>query len=221
MRFGRIEYLNLLPFHIFMKRYLRSSQSQMMFRHSGGVPSAVNRDYRLRRIDAAFISSIRARREKDLGLGIIADGEVQSVLLIPSDVPGTDSASETSNVLAAVLGLHGRVLIGDPALRAFLAGVEAVDLAAAWKARYGLPFVFAVCAYQGGGAQMERMGRAFGRRRQKIPQYLLARAAKRTGVAPNDILEYLTHINYRLDHRARRSLNRFWRLAEKQHSPAE
>jgi len=216
MRFGRIEYLNLLPFHVFMKRYLRSSQAQMMLRHGSDVPSAVNRAYRRREIDAAFISSIRARREHHLGLGIIADGAVQSVLVVPSDPPAKDRASETSNMLAAVLGLQGRVIIGDPALRAYLGGIEAIDLATAWKERTGLPFVFALLCYQGSSVQMERLGRTFARKQQKIPQYLLKRAAQRTGVSPQEIVEYLTHIRYRLDHRAARSLERFWRMAEAQ-----
>lgn len=215
MRFGRIEYLNLLPFHVFMKRYVRSSQSQMMLRHGSNVPSAINRAYRMRKIDAAFISSIRAKGQKHLNLGIIADGPVQSVLLLPSETPQTDTASETSNALVRVLGLEGRVLIGDPALRAYLEGVEALDLAEEWHKRYGLPFVFGLLSYQADEKQMRRLGRAFARRRQKIPQYLLKRASARTGVKPRDILAYLEGIHYRLDHRARRSLHLFWRLTEK------
>lgn len=214
MRFGRIDYLNLLPFHIFMKRYLASSQMQMMLRHGGNVPSAVNRAYHSGKIDAAFISSIRARGERHLPLGIIADGAVQSVLLLPSETSVNDTASETSNALAAVLGLRGRVLIGDPALRAFHTGVEAVDLAAAWKTRYGLPFVFAVLCYRGEEARLKKLGSAFARSPKRIPQYLLQRAAKRSGVAPHQIREYLKHIHYRLDHRAMRSLERFWRLVD-------
>ena len=213
MRFGRIEYLNLLPFHVFMKRYVRASQTQMMLRHGSNVPSVINRAYRTGRVDAAFISSIRAKRERHLGLGIIADGEVQSVLVIPSEASAGDRSSETSNVLARVLGLKGRVLIGDPALRAFHGGIDAIDLAAAWKERYGLPFVFALLCYRGDAAQMRRLGRAFERHPKKIPQYLLQRASERTGIAPHEITEYLTHIHYRLDHRARRSVELFWRLA--------
>ncbi|WP_345985438.1 MqnA/MqnD/SBP family protein [Sulfurimonas sp. HSL-1656] len=215
MRFGRIEYLNLLPFHVFMKRYVRSSQSQMMLRHGSNVPSAINRAYRMRKIDAAFISSIRAKGQKHLDLGIIADGPVQSVLLLPSETSQTDRASETSNALVRVLGLEGRVLIGDPALRAYLEGVEALDLAEEWHKRYGLPFVFGLLSYQANEKQMRRLADAFARRRQKIPQYLLKRASARTGVRPQDILAYLEGIHYRLDHRARRSLHLFWRLTEK------
>ena len=215
MRFGRIEYLNLLPFHVFMKRYLRSSQAQMMLRHGANVPSAINRAYRTGKVDAAFISSIRARRERNLGLGIVADGEVQSVLLIPSEKPAADTASETSNVLAAVLGLKGRVIIGDPALRAFHDGIEAIDLAAAWKVRYGLPFVFALLCYRGDAKQMRRLGRAFERYPKKIPLYLLQKASQRSGVSPEDIKDYLTHIHYKVDHRARRSVELFWRSADR------
>jgi len=214
MRFGRIEYLNLLPFHVFMKRYVRSSREQMMLRYGENVPSAVNRAYRLRKIDAAFISSIRAKGQKHLNLGIIADGVVQSVLVIPSDVPALDSASETSNALAGVLGLKGRVVIGDAALRAFYEGVEAVDLATAWKARYGLPFVFALLCYQGSAPQMRRLGRAFARDPKKIPQYLLHKASQRSGVTPAHIREYLKLIHYQMDHRSYRSLRLFWRLAD-------
>lgn len=213
MRFGRIDYLNLLPFHVFMKRYVRSSQRQMMLRHGANVPSRINRDYSSGKIDAAFISSIRARRERHLGLGIVADGVVQSVLLFPSDSPEPDSASETSNALAEVLGLQGRVLIGDPALRAYLSGTEAVDLAQEWKRRTGLPFVFAVLSVRRKSASMARLAHLFARQPVKIPRYLLKRAAQRSGIPPEAIMEYLQHIHYRLDHRSLRALNQFWRLA--------
>lgn len=214
LRFGRIDYLNLLPFHLFLKRRLSSSQMQMMLRHGANVPSAVNRAYRSRKVDAAFISSIRARRQRHLPLGIVADGPVQSVLLLPGNTAGKDRASETSNVLADLLGLQGQVIIGDPALRAFHAGVDAVDLAEAWRERYGLPFVFAVLCYQADEARLKKLGRAFARTPQKIPYYLLARAAARSGLTPSQIQNYLTHIHYRIDHRALRALRLFWRLAD-------
>ncbi len=214
MRFGRIDYLNLLPFHVFMKRYLRSSQAQMMLRYGANVPSQINRDYRSGKVDAAFISSIRAKREKHVGLGIIADGAVQSVLLFPSDSSLPDTASETSNVLAEILGLQGRVLIGDPALRAYLSGAQAFDLALEWKRRTGLPFVFAVLSTRRKNSAMIRLARIFKRQPVKIPHYLLQRAALRSGIPPAAILAYLRHINYQMDHRSWRGLHRFWRLAK-------
>ncbi len=213
MRFGRIDYLNLLPFHVFMKRYLRFSQPQMAIRHGAGVPSAVNRAFETRRVDAAFVSSIRARRCRRAPLGIIARGEVQSVLLIPGTESKKDSASATSNVLADLLGLEGEVVIGDRALRAYSEGVEAVDLAALWRERYGLPFVFAVLCHRGHDEKIGRLARAFARRPQKIPQYLLRRAAERSGIPVPVIRAYLEKIDYRLDHRSLRGLQTFLRLA--------
>lgn len=213
MRFGKIDYLNLLPFHVFMKRYLRGSSAQMGLRHGRNVPSRINRAFETRRIDAAFISSIKARRYRHAPLGIIARGAVQSVLLIPGDAQKNDAASATSNVLARVLGLQGEVLIGDRALRAFLAGVEAVDLAEAWQRRYGLPFVFALLAYHGRGEEIGRLSRAFARDPKRIPQYLLKDAARRTGIPAEAIRAYLEHIDYLMDHRSRRGVEKFWRLA--------
>jgi len=214
VRFGRIDYLNLLPFHIFLKRYYGHSQLQMMLRHGANVPSMVNRAFATRRIDAAFISSIRAKGRQRQGLGIVAEGAVQSVLLIPGQSTQSDPASETSNVLAAILGLQGRVLIGDPALRAYLQGIEAVDLATQWQQRFGLPFVFAVLCRHGRAEEMRRLERAFGGHNKKIPQYLLHRAAQQRQIAPEAVSAYLTHICYTLDHRALRALGLFWRLSK-------
>ena len=103
------------------------------------------------------------------GLGICADGEVQSVLLRCRGpirqvrVVATDPASRTSNALAQVLleehfGLSVRmtppvaeepadaaVVIGDRALRMPPAANDH-DLSALWKEMTSLPFVFAVWA---------------------------------------------------------------------------
>ncbi len=212
MRFGRIEYLNLLPFHVFMKRYLRYSQAKMAIRHGANVPSAINRAYETRRIDAAFISSIKARNCPGTQLGIIARGDVQSVLLVPGR-PKADNASATSNVLAQVLGLEGEVLIGDRALRAYAEGIDAIDLAREWERRYGLPFVFAVLCAHGYVKQNARMSRRFARAPQKIPFYLLQQASQRSDIAVPVIREYLGKIDYILDHRSRRGLKKFWKLA--------
>ena len=216
MLFGKIEYLNLLPFHLFMKRYSRSSRYYMSFNYRKGVPSKINADYAARRVDAAFISSIKARREKFVDLGIIAKKEVLSVLLLPSDTYRADSESATSNVLAKVLGLHGEVLIGDKALRHYLKGDEkAVDLAKAWHERYHLPFVFAVLCFHRHDKEIEKLAKAFRRERRRIPYYILLQASKRSGVSPADIQHYLTFISYDLDNRAKAGLRKFWHLSKK------
>jgi chorismate dehydratase len=212
--FGKIEYLNLLPFHVFMKRYAKTTRHHMSLDYKKGVPSKINRDFKARRIHAAFISSIEGRREKHINLGIIARKDVWSVLVIPGEEAVGDTASATSNVLVQILGLQGRVIIGDNALRHYLRGEgPMIDLAERWVERRGLPFVFGLLCHHGHTEALKRMSRSFLKRRQKIPQYLLQRAAARTGIPARDILAYLEHISYELDPKAERGLQQFWRLA--------
>ena len=115
MIFGKIEYLNLLPFHVFMKRFIKNSASKMSMEYKRGVPSTVNTAFHKRRVDAAFISSISAKKSKYVSLGIIAKKHVKSVIIIPSVTSKKDLESASSNVLADVLGIQGEVLIGDKA----------------------------------------------------------------------------------------------------------
>ncbi len=214
MLFGKIEYLNLLPFHLFMKRYSRSTRHYMSFRYKKGVPSKINTEYAARRVDAAFISSIKAQKESYVDLGIIAKKEVMSVLLLPSESDQEDRESATSNVLAKVLGLRGEVLIGDKALRHYLNGDEdAIDLAKAWHEKYNLPFVFALLCYHQHDREIKRLAHSFSKNRFKIPQYQLLAASKRTAIAPDAIQEYLTYISYELDSKAKAGLRKFWHLS--------
>ena len=67
MVFGKIEYLNLLPFHVFMKRYA-SSQAKAIMEHKKGVPAKINEAFINRRVDAAFISSIAAKKYRNVAL---------------------------------------------------------------------------------------------------------------------------------------------------------
>lgn len=215
MLFGKIEYLNLLPFHLFMKRYSRSSRHYMSFNYKKGVPSKINADYAARRVDAAFISSIKARHERHVDLGIIAKKEVLSVLLIASETHTEDRESATSNILAKVLGLQGKVLIGDKALRHYLKGDErATDLAKAWHDQYHLPFVFALLCYHQHDQEIKKLSKAFKKQRRKIPQYILHQASGRSGIAPKDIQKYLTYISYELDSKAKAGLRKFWHLSK-------
>ena len=217
MLFGKIEYLNLLPFHLYMKRYSRSSRHYMSFRYKKGVPSKINTEYAARRVDAAFISSIKAQKESYVDLGIIAKKEVLSVLLLPSDTYQEDKESASSNVLAKVLGLQGEVLIGDKALRHYLSGDEnAVDLAKAWHDKYKLPFVFALLCYHQHDKEIKKLARTFKNTSHKIPQYQLINASKRTGISTKAIQHYLTFISYELDTKAKAGLRKFWHLS-KQH----
>ncbi|WP_201352320.1 MqnA/MqnD/SBP family protein [Hydrogenimonas urashimensis] len=214
MIFGKIEYLNLLPFHLFLKRYLRYSIEKKAWQKRGSVPASINRAFRARRIDAAVISSIRSRGCRCTDFGIVADGEVQSVLLLPG-VLKNDAESDSSNILARVLGMEGEVIIGDKALRYFLAHPgEAVDLAAAWRKRESLPFVFArLCAHPPHIRRLERITKHFFAHPQKIPYRTLKEQAVRRGIEVDQLKAYLGKIHYRIGWREKRALKRFFRLA--------
>lgn len=214
MVFGKIEYLNLLPFHLFMKRYIQSSQVKMSMHHKRNVPSKINNDFLTRRVDAAFISSVKAKGQKHVKLGIIAKKEVLSVLVVPSDINKSDSESATSNVLAKVLKLHGSVLIGDKALRYYLSGAEHQDMAAFWHEKYNLPFVFALLCYHKDKNIYKRIEKNFTKYKIKIPQYILEEASIRTQISKKDILHYLEYISYKVDKKALLGLKKFHSLAK-------
>jgi len=215
MIFGKIEYLNLLPFHVFMKRYIKGSSAKMSMEYKRGVPSAINHAFHTRRVDAAFISSISAQKSANVGLGIIAKREVKSVLIIPNRADKKDVASASSNVLAKLLGFEGEVLIGDRALRYALANSDYIDLAQEWHKRHRLPFVFALLCYHKEKKRYEKIEREFLKRSIRIPQYILKNASKRTGVQERDILEYLKLISYRVDTKALRGLGKFYKEAKR------
>lgn len=213
MLFGKIEYLNLLPFHVFMKRFSRTSSASMSMNYYKGVPSKINQKFSSRRVDAAFISSIGAKKHKHVDLGIIAKKEVLSVLVTPSPDNISDTESATSNVLAKVLDVKGEVLIGDKALRYYLEGKPHIDLAAEWNKRYDLPFVFALLCYHKERKLYRRIQREFLKSSVKIPYYILKEASLRTGVKERDILKYLEFISYKLDTKAKKGLKKFYTKA--------
>lgn len=215
MVFGKIEYLNLLPFHVFMKRFTKSTQQNMSMDHYSGVPSVVNKRFLSRRVDAAFISSIRARKYNNVNLGIIAKKEVQSVIAIPSKTNTKDTASETSNILIDILGIDGEVLIGDRALRYYLSGGEHIDLAKVWNEKYNLPFVFALLSFHKDKKLYKKIEKNFIAKPIKIPQYLLDKASKRSGVDKKDILNYLKCISYDFDKKAQLGVKTFYSKADK------
>lgn len=178
---------------------------------------------------------------------IAALGPVDSVLLLLRREPAgirevvLDPDSRTSQVLARIVlrELHGAVpafreadpldawrrgdgdavlVIGDPALRLFAQGVDALDLSAEWRRLAGLPFVFAVWAGRGGAAGgvpalEERLSRA--RDEGVASPEPLRRAAARLPDLPEELLRrYLTErIRYRLGAQERDGLAGFLELA--------
>ena len=148
MIFAKIDFINLLPFHIFIKKNIQSSQQKSIIEYKKSYPSYINNKFKKRKVDSAFISSIASRNEKFLDFGIVAKDRVLSVLLVPG-VDEKDFQSQTSNALSKVLELEGKVIIGDKALKFYHENknIEKIDLAQAWKDKYNLPFVFAVLCY--------------------------------------------------------------------------
>jgi len=180
----------------------------MSFNYNRAVPSTINKALQRRAIHAGFISSVTSKKCKCTDLGIIAEKKVYSVLLLKGKNQ-SDPASATSNQLAKVLGLQGKVLIGDVALKYYLDGGEGIDLAQAWYEKTGLPFVFARLCYNRHDKSIKKLAKTFAHTKVKIPQYILKREAKKRGITPKELTWYLEHIHYKMDWRAKKSLKLF------------
>lgn len=213
MIFGKIDFINLLPFHIYIKKNVKSSQTKAIINYKKSYPSNINRLYKKRKIDSAFISSIASKNEKFINLGIVAKRDVQSVLLIPGKYE-KDYQSETSNALAKVLNLDGKVIIGDKALKYYHDSKDKnfIDLASSWQDRYNLPFVFALLCFNKNQKALQKMTKNFKKEHVKIPQYILKNYSQRSGVKPSDILEYLKRIDYKISYKEKRALKLFLKL---------
>ncbi len=208
MLFGSISYLNLLPFQLFLKQNLNDNASKMAFRYKRAVPSQINKALKRREINAAFISSVASQKCKCTDLGIIANKHVYSVLLLPGENQ-KDPASATSNRLAKVLDLKGKVLIGDAALQYYLNGGKGIDLAEAWHEKTGLPFVFARLCYNQHGKAIEKLAKKFAQTKVKIPQYILKNEAEKRGITAKQLTWYLKQIYYTMGTSEKRSLKLF------------
>ena len=214
MLFGSISYLNLLPFQLYLKRTIPHNGAKMAFRYKRDIPSQINRALRAGHINAAFVSSAVSKHFRCCDAGIVARGPVYSVLLLPGE-KSDDPASASSNKLAEVLQLRGRVLIGDAALKHYLDGGDAIDMAEVWEKKTGLPFVFARLCYNRHDAYIKRIAGRFLRKRIRIPQYILKKEAAKRGIRPKEAAWYLEHIHYDMDWKAKRGLKRFLRAARK------
>lgn len=204
MVFGKIDYLNLLPFYI----YLQKSFPEVRY-FRDGVPSEINRDFYKRRVDFAFISSIKSKKSRCSNLGIIARDEVLSVRVLNEKGLKKDSASETSNRLAEILKIDGEVIIGDRALKHYFDYGTGIDLAKEWQKRYHLPFVFAKLCFHRNSRVVKKIERGFKKSRVSIPQYILRRVSKEVGVSTQNILLYLKKIDYYCDSYSKKGLQKF------------
>ena len=215
MVFAKIDFINLLPFHVYIKKHIRSTQTKAIIEYKKSYPSAINKKFKKRKVDSAFISSIASRHEKKLNLGIVAKKDVLSVLLIPGK-DEKDFQSDTSNALAKVLNLKGKVIIGDKALKFYHQDKDKkfIDLAEEWNKKYNLPFVFAVLCYSSHKKQLEKITKSFNKNHIKIPTYILNQYSKRTGISNENILEYLQKIDYKIGIKEKRSLKLFLKLTK-------
>jgi chorismate dehydratase len=211
--FGKIDYLNLLPFHLFLQKRVGNSQFHQIMRYWRGVPSQVNRDFHRRRVDAAFVSSITTRESRCSNLGIVARDEVLSVLVLEGENM-EDSESQTSNTLAKILQTSGKVLIGDKALIHKLRDGSGEDLAKKWRDEFNLPFVFAKLCYHNRREFFKNIEKLFRKNRVKIPNYIMKREMKRLGLQRGEVLLYLSKIDYSCDKQTKTSLNKFLKLAK-------
>jgi chorismate dehydratase len=215
MIFGKIDFINLLPFHIYLKKHIQSSQIKSIIEHNKSYPSNINKKFLKTKVHSAFISSIASYKKKSLNIGIVAKNEVDSVLLIPG-AKKDDYQSQTSNALAKVLNLDGEVIIGDKALRYFYENKSEnfIDLAKQWKDKYNLPFVFAVLCFNKNGKQLKNIVKNFKKEKIKIPRYILKQYSDKSNISEKNILNYLSKIDYEISQKERKSLNLFFRLCK-------
>jgi predicted solute-binding protein len=209
-------------------------------------PASLVRDLNAGRADVALIPVAHLFSYPELtmleGLGVAADGPVQSVLLkcnVPIGkvkVVARDPASATSNALAALLlkrhfkrtvkmvdfGAVERpdaaVVIGDRALCSDPASAGDVVLAEAWHQMTGLPFVFAVWAVRRDFPQLEAVTdiarRAYEAGFRAI-ESIAERYADQLGGSLAFWIDYLDNsIHYQLDERDVEGMALFRKLLE-------
>jgi chorismate dehydratase len=188
-------------------------------------------------IEAARIPGIRIVR----GVGIASRERVRSVILVsrrPLETARTvalDASSRSSAAMARILfhdllsvrpEFHAAapdlgemlshhdaaLLIGDPALRADLAGLHVLDLAEGWKRLTGLPFVFAVWAVR---PSVPPEPFLWSREYAKTHRAdIVEAAARRTGMPREILAEYLDgNLHHDLESEDEKGLAEFYRRA--------
>ena len=195
---GHIDYLNLLPFYQFFKKKNNKIKK--------GFPREINFLFETKKINTAFISSIKSKNKRCFDVGIIAKKRVKTVLVCNGK--GDDRDSATSNMLAKVLNIKGKVVIGDKAFKE----KNCIDLANEWYKKYKLPFVFARFCVNKNSRQYEKLINEFLNSHQKIPYLTLKKYAKKLDITPKEAKEYLEKIiYYKMGWREKKALKLFLR----------
>lgn len=205
MILGSIKYLNTLSFKIFLKKYIKSSQLSTILRNKIGVPSLINQNLKKRKLDIAFISSVESFKYKCLKIGITSKREIYSVFVINGE-DKKDIESSTSNRVASILNLKGKVIIGDKALKYYLNGGEGVDIGKAWFDKTKLPCVFARVCFLHKKKIFYRIEKAFLNQKIKIPHYIFEKESKKHSLSIKEIKWYLSKIKFKIDSKEEKSL---------------
>jgi len=212
MILANIDYLNLLFFKLFIKKNYPSLYPKMMYHKS--YPSKINSKFKKRQISGAFISSIKAQKQKNIIMGICANKEVRSVLSLKGDNK-KDIESNTSNILAQILDINGEVVIGDKALKIYIENKKIfIDLAEAWYSKYKKPFVFAVFSINSHQKSYKKMQQKFLKQNTKIPFYIYENICKLHDISRKDLFEYLNIIYFKINQKEIKSLRLFWKLSK-------
>ena len=244
--FASVPYANAAPLVHFLDRL--GPEVRVIY----ALPSGLVRHVLDGWADAALVPVVDCFGRDDLkmidGIGICADGDVQSVLL-KCNRPleqvrcvRMDAASRTSNALAQIVledHLHlpvrmthladapadAEVVIGDRALREPPAPCGDYDLAGLWREMTGLPFVFAVWTYRAdhpnpdGLAEIAHRAKAAG---MAAIDELAAIQADGLGLSVARCREYLTSaICYDLGPRQREGMRLFEQLLARRAGGAE
>lgn len=217
MIIAKIDYINLLPFMIFLKRAIKSDNQKAIINAKKSYPSKINQQFKTKRANAAFISSIKSKSCRCENLGIVAKGEVLSVLALKNTKYQKDIESDTSNKLAMILKQDHQVIIGDKALKYYFhhqGDNSFYDLAKLWNQTYHTPFVFARFCHNSHHKFYQNLAKKFLQTPIKIPYYIKQHYAKSRGLTPAQIDLYLQKIHYKIDHKASFGLKKFFSLAK-------
>jgi len=206
--YGHIDYINLLPFYIFIKKYYHNYTIKKSY------PSKINEMFEKKIVDAAFISSIKSKNKTCLDAGIIAYKKVLSVLVCKGENKD-DFESNTSNILAKILNQQGEIIIGDKALKRFYHDTSCKDLAKLWFEKYNLPFVFATFCTNKHHKKYKKLISHFLKQKIYIPNYILDKYAKKHNLPKKTIKNYLKLISYKISYKEKQSLKLFLKKSNK------
>ncbi|MBZ7978643.1 menaquinone via futalosine step 1 [Campylobacter sp. RM12654] len=216
MIFGKIDYINLLPLHFYLKSSKLPSYVKKSIEYKKDVPAKLNKALKEKRLDCAIISSIESKRSKykNLNIGICANKKVLSVLVEKNSNAQNDKESATSNALAKVLKLNGKVIIGDKALKEYVNNKEKyIDMCEKWYELTKLPFMFARFSSIKNHNSATRILKPFIRKnltanqRIKIPNYILDYYSNTRKISNKDIKNYLKYIYYKIGKKELKALS--------------